>query len=121
MRKINIENKFSLFTEYWTPKIIAQSNGQYVKIAKGKGEVVWHKHPDEDELFIVFKGRLTIQLKGQNITLNQGEMAVVPKGVSHCPVAKDETHFMMIEPQSTTHTGDIQSDLTVSIDDQVWI
>ncbi|QKJ23574.1 cupin domain-containing protein [Poseidonibacter lekithochrous] len=119
--KINIKEKFSLFSEEWTPKIITQSNGQLVKIAKGSGELVWHKHVNEDELFIVFKGELTLQLKTENIVLSEGEMYVVPKGVEHCPIAKDDTHFMMIEPASTAHTGDLESDVTVSSNNQEWI
>jgi len=121
MNKINISEKFELFTEEWTPKIIAESNGQLVKIAKGSGELVWHKHEHEDELFIVFKGQLTLQLKAGNVILNAGEMYVVPKGVEHCPKAQPDTHFMMIEPSSTAHTGEINSEVTVSSDEQAWI
>ncbi|MCL1139174.1 cupin domain-containing protein [Shewanella pneumatophori] len=121
MKKINIADKFNLFTEEWTPKVIAKSNGQLVKIAKGSGELVWHKHDNEDELFLVFKGQLTLQLRTGNIVLNPGEMYVVPKGVEHCPKAQDNTHFLMVEPASTAHTGDTQSELTVSSDEQKWI
>jgi len=121
MHKINIGDKFNLFTEVWTPKVIAESNGQLVKIAKGSGELVWHKHDQEDELFIVFKGQLTLQLRSDNIVLNSGEMYVVPKGVEHCPKAEPDTHFMMIEPSSTAHTGEIQSELTVSSEQQEWL
>ena len=121
MHKINISDKFNLFTEEWTPKIIAESNGQLVKIAKGSGELVWHKHDQEDELFIVFKGQLTLQLRSGDIVLNAGEMYVVPKGVEHCPKAEQGTHFMMIEPSSTAHTGETQSELTVSSEQQEWI
>lgn len=121
MKKINIKEKFDLFTQQWTPKIIAQSNGQLVKIAKGSGELVWHKHDNEDELFIVFKGQLTLQLKSGNVVLNTGEMYVVPKGVEHCPIAQTDTHFMMIEPASTAHTGELQSEVTVSSESQEWI
>jgi quercetin dioxygenase-like cupin family protein len=121
MHKINIGDKFNLFTEEWTPKVIAESNGQLVKIAKGSGELVWHKHDQEDELFIVFKGQLTLQLRSGDIVLNAGEMYVVPKGVEHCPKAEPETHFMMVEPSSTAHTGETQSELTVSSEQQEWI
>lgn len=120
-KKVNIANKFELFSECWTPKIIAESNGQLVKIAKGNGELVWHKHDDEDELFIVFKGKLTLQLRTENIELNSGEMFVVPKGVEHCPIAEPDTHFMMIEPASTAHTGEEQSSITVAQEQQEWI
>jgi quercetin dioxygenase-like cupin family protein len=121
MNKINIGDKFELFTEEWTPKVIAESNGQLVKIAKGSGELVWHKHDNEDELFIVFKGQLILQLRARDIVLNVGEMYVVPKGVEHCPKAQPDTHFMMIEPSSTAHTGEIQSKRTVSAAEQEWI
>jgi quercetin dioxygenase-like cupin family protein len=121
MEKININEKFDLFNDEWTPKIIAESNGQLVKIAKGSGELVWHKHENEDELFIVFKGQLTLQLRQGDIVLNSGEMFVVPKGVEHCPIAQPDTHFMMIEPASTAHTGELQSEITVSSDRQEYI
>lgn len=121
MNKISISDKFELFTEEWTPKIIAETNGQLVKIAKGSGELVWHKHDNEDELFMVFKGQLTLQLKAGNVVLNSGEMYVVPKGVEHCPKAQADTHFMMIEPSSTAHTGETVSDITVSSEQQEWI
>ncbi len=121
MNKININEKFGLFTEEWTPKILAKSNGQLVKIAKGSGELVWHKHDNEDELFIVFKGQLTLQLRNENIVLNAGEMYVVSRGIEHCPVAEPDTHFMMIEPSSTAHTGHHQSKATVSLEQQEWI
>ncbi|PSW61892.1 cupin domain-containing protein [Photobacterium kishitanii] len=121
MSRININEKFALFDEQWTPKIIAESNGQLVKIAKGSGELVWHKHDNEDELFIVFKGQLTLKLQAGNIVLNPGEMYIVPKGIEHCPVAKPDTHFMMIEPASTAHTGEIETTITISQNKQEWI
>ncbi len=121
MNKINISEKFGLFSDEWTPKILAESNGQLVKIAKGTGELVWHTHDNEDELFIVFKGQLTLQLRNEDIVLNAGEMYVVPKGVEHCPKAEPDTHFMMVEPSSTAHTGELQSEVTVSSDKQEWI
>ncbi|QHC50015.1 cupin domain-containing protein [Billgrantia tianxiuensis] len=121
MKKISIGEKFGLFHEEWTPKIIAETNGQLVKLAKGSGELVWHKHENEDELFIVFKGQLTIQMHEGDVTLGPNEMFVVPKGVEHCPLAEPGTHFMMIEPGSTAHTGDLKTDVTVSAEDQEWI
>lgn len=121
MSKINLAEKFSKFSEHWTPKIIAESNNQLVKIAKGDGELVWHKHDNEDELFIVFKGQLTLQMKEGDIVLNPGEMYVVPKGVEHCPKAIPDTHFLMVEPASTAHTGSVESELTVATEQQQWI
>jgi mannose-6-phosphate isomerase-like protein (cupin superfamily) len=121
MNKIIISEKFAMFTEEWTPKIIAESNGQLVKLAKGNGKLVWHSHENEDELFIVFKGVLTLQLRDKNVVLNAGEMYVVKKGVEHCPMAEADTHFMMIEPADTAHTGILESDITVSPEKQEWI
>lgn len=121
MDKIIISDKFTLFEEEWTPKIIAESNGQLVKIAKGSGELVWHSHENEDELFLVFKGQLTIKLRNKEVKLNPGEMFVVEKGTEHCPLAEPDTHFMMIEPKSTKHTGNDETDVTVSTEKQAWI
>lgn len=121
VNKINIAEKFSLFDETWTPKIIAESNGQLVKIAKGEGQLVWHSHEHEDELFIVFKGKLTLKMKAGDVTLLPGEMFIVPKGVEHCPHADDDTHFMMIEPASTAHTGTTASSQTVDFSHQEWL
>ena len=121
MQKINVAEKFSLFNDLWTPKIIAESNGQLVKLAKGSGEMVWHSHENEDELFLVFKGQLTIKLRTRDVVLSPGEMFVVPKGIEHCPQAEEDTHFMMIEPGSTQHTGESKSEITVAVEDQVWI
>ena len=121
MSKINLQEKFALFDDIWSPKVVGESNGQLVKIAKGDGELVWHKHDNEDELFLVIKGKLTLQLRDQNIELNPGEIYIVPKGVEHCPVAEPNTHFLMIEPATTKHTGEHKLDLTVAAEDQSWI
>ena len=121
MKKITVTEKFSLFDEEWTPKIVAESNGQLVKLAKGSGELVWHSHENEDELFLVFKGQLTIKLRDGNVVLRSGEMLVVPKGVEHCPLAEPDTHFMMIEPATTEHTGKNKTDVTVAVEKQEWI
>ncbi|WP_070971400.1 cupin domain-containing protein [Vibrio sonorensis] len=121
MSKINIKEKFQKVTSLWFPHIIAESNGQLVKIAKGEGELVWHSHENEDELFIVFKGKLTLKLRDREIELEPGEMYVVPKGVEHCPVAEQETHFMMIEPAATKHTGNQEKEITVASENQPWI
>lgn len=120
-QKVNIAQKFTLFNEHFTPKIIGESNGQYVKIAKVRGEFVWHSHAAEDELFLVFKGVLTIEFRDGAVHLSEGEMLVVPKGVEHRTLASEETYIMMIEPKSTAHSGTVQSDLTVPTEEQVWI
>ena len=120
MKKINIAEKFALFDDTWSPKIIAAANGQLVKLAKGSGEFVWHEHANEDEVFIVFKGRLTLHFRDEEITLEPGEMFVVPKGMEHLPVAEPDTHILLIEPASTAHTGEVESSVTVALADQHW-
>lgn len=119
--KINLEQKLGLFHEHWTPKIIAQSNGQLVKLAKAKGTMVWHTHDNEDELFLVLRGTLTIELRDRTINLDAGELFVVPRGVEHRTQATEQAEFLMIEPESTAHTGNIQCEQTVELKDQEWI
>ncbi len=109
---ININDKLDLFHETWTPKIIAQLNGQQVKLAKLHGEFVWHNHADEDELFYVIKGVLVIRFRESEVTLHPGEMIVVPAGVDHLPIAQEEVHVMLIEPAAIKHTGNVQHELT---------
>jgi len=104
--KINLESKYSQIDAYWDPKIIAELNGQHVKLAKVKGEFVWHKHDDEDELFHVIKGELEIHFRDRVEILQPGEMIVVLRGVEHKPVAKEEVHIMLFEPATTVNTGD---------------
>jgi len=113
MNAINLNNKFSLFNDLWNPRVIAELNGQQVKIAKVKGEFVWHDHKDEDELFFIIKGTLKIAFKDRIVALNAGEMLVVPKGVEHKPIAEEEVWLMLFEPNNIKHTGDTKSDLTV--------
>lgn len=112
MNTINLKDKFNLFNEYWTPKILGDLNDSYVKIAKLKGEFVWHKHDNEDELFLIIKGNLTIKLRDRDIYLKEGEFVIIPKGVEHLPIADEEVHVVLIEPKTTGHTGDVTSDLT---------
>lgn len=119
MKKVNLAEKFNLFNEYWSPRIVSELNGQYVKLAKFKGEFIWHSHANEDELFLVVKGTLRIELRDGSITLNEGEFYIVPKGVEHKPVADEEAHIMLLEPKSTEQTGGSESDLLV--DNQPWI
>jgi len=103
---INLSKKFASFSEHWSPKIVADYNGNDVYLAKVKGEFVWHSHPDTDDFFLVLKGKLTIQMRDGDVVLEPGEMYVVPKGVEHCPRADEETHVMLIEPAGTPNTGD---------------
>lgn len=111
---INLAEKFSKITRYWTPGIIAELNNQYVKLAKAKGELVWHAHAAEDELFLVINGRFTLRFRdGNTVTMGPGEMYVVPRGVEHLPVADEEAHVLVFEPKSTNHTGDVRCEQTV--------
>ena len=119
MPKVNLAEKFNLIKEYWSPKIAGQLNGQYVKLARLKGEFVWHQHPDEDELFLVIKGNLTIQLRDGDVALGEGEFFIVPAGVEHRPVALEEVHVLLLEPISTLNTGNVTDERTVT--DLEWI
>ncbi|VVC75557.1 3-hydroxyanthranilate 3,4-dioxygenase [Aquicella siphonis] len=112
MQKVNVKNKFDLFQDYWSPKVVGDLNDSHIKLAKLKGEFAWHKHDNEDELFYVIKGRLLIRLRGEDIYLNEGEFVVIPKGVEHLPVAENEVHVMLIEPKSTLNTGDVLNEFT---------
>ncbi len=104
--KINLANKLAAFSDYWSPRTIAQLNDSDVMLVKVKGEFVWHKHDDTDDFFLVLKGILDIQMRDRTVTLGPGEMYIVPKGVEHCPVAKEEVHLLLIEPTGTPNTGD---------------
>lgn len=103
---VNLATKLSLFSDYWSPKIIGEYNGNDLMVVKVKGEFVWHSHPDTDDFFMVLKGRLTIRLRDRDVHLSEGDMYVVPKGIEHCPVAEDECHLLLIEPHGTPNTGD---------------
>ena len=113
MDVINIQEKFDLFQDQWSPKVIGELNGQQILLAKIQGEFVFHKHDDEDELFMVMKGQLKLELRDRTVVVNPGEFFTVPRGVEHKPVAKEETHLLLFEPLSTKHTGDVQADITV--------
>lgn len=120
IQKIVLKDKLSLFTEHWSPKIIAELNGQQVKVAKLKGEFVWHKHDEEDELFLVLKGKLKIELRDRVIDLNEGEFVVIPRGIEHKPVASIEVEVLLFEPKSTLNTGNQKdSDFTKSSLDSI--
>ena len=113
MDKINLTEKFSRIREFWTPGIIGQLNDAYVKLAKLKGEFIWHRHDAEDELFFVVSGRLLLRFRDRDVWVEEGELLIVPKGVEHMPVAQEEVHLMLIEPKTTVNTGDERSDRTV--------
>lgn len=111
---INIAKKLSLFDATWTPKIIGELNGQQVKLAKLQGELMWHAHADEDELFLVLDGELTIQMRDHEVHLKKGEMYIVPKGVEHNPVAERGASVLLFEPAQTKHTGEHITERTVT-------
>jgi len=116
---LNFAAELAHVTEYWTPRIVGQVNDQYIKVAKLLGELVWHDHADEDEMFLVVYGRLVIQLEGRDdVVLGPGEAFVVPRGVQHNPVAAEEVGIVLIETVTTKHTGDVVSERTVSLDRQ---
>lgn len=112
MDKVNLAEKFALFSDYWSPKIAGELNDSYIKLAKFKGEFTWHHHENEDELFLVVKGKLTIKLRDKDIHLSPGEFVIIPKGVEHKPVAQEEAHVILLEPKSTLNTGNVNNELT---------
>lgn len=112
MKKVNLAEKFSKFSEHWSPKIAGELNGQHVKLVKLNGEFVWHKHDHEDEMFFVIEGVLKIEFRDQTVTLNKDEFLVIPKGIEHKPVAENEVLVMLFEPASTINTGDTEGELT---------
>jgi len=114
MEKVNLADKLSLFSEHWIPRIVGELNGQQVKLAKLEGEFVWHHHESEDELFLVLKGRLVIELRDREIALEPGEFFIVPRGVEHRPVASEEVHVLLFEPASTRNTGNLVNERTVT-------
>ena len=116
---INFQEKFTKFSEHWSPRIIAQMNDYHFKIVKIEGEFVWHDHPETDEVFIILKGQLEIQFRDGKVILKEGEMFVVPKGLEHKPVAQQECHILLVEPAGTVNTGDVVNERTAAND--VWI
>lgn len=112
--KVNLSEKLAAVNDYWSPKIIGELNNQHVKIARLKGSFVWHRHENEDELFMVVKGKLKIHLKDKTVHLNEGEFFIVPKGVEHKPVADEEVHVLLFEPAETLNTGNVKNEMTIS-------
>lgn len=119
MDKVSLSQKLSLFSEHWRPHIVGELNGQHVKLAKFKGEFLWHHHEHEDELFLVIKGRLTIEFRDREIILEPGEFLIVPKGVEHKPVADEEVHALLFEPVATLNTGNIRNERTLEALDRI--
>jgi len=119
MKKINLKEKLSKFSDHWSPKIIAEMNDYQFKLVKIKGDFVWHNHADTDEAFIVVEGKMKIEFENETVELNEGEMYVVPKGVEHKPRAETECKIMLVEPRGVVNTGNTEGDLTAS--DDVWV
>jgi mannose-6-phosphate isomerase-like protein (cupin superfamily) len=113
MHTITLNEKFNQINDLWKPRVIAELNGQQVKISKVKGEFVWHDHKNEDELFFIIKGTLKMMFRDKTVEVKEGEMIVVPMGVEHKPIADEEVWMMLFEPNNIKHTGDVVSDLTV--------
>jgi len=113
INKVDLKEKFSLFNEHWQPRIAGELNGQYVKLAKLKGEFIWHQHENEDELFMVIKGKLKIKLRDNEIDLDEGQFFIIPRGVEHLPVAEEEVHVMLFEPKTVLNTGDRKNEKTL--------
>lgn len=118
VEKIDLSEKFGLFSEQWSPKIVAEVNDVEVRLAKLEGEFVWHAHENEDEMFLVVRGDLTIRLRDGEVTLGEGQMVVVPRGVEHLPVAEKEVHVLVLTPKSTVNTGDTGGERTKAAE---WI
>jgi mannose-6-phosphate isomerase-like protein (cupin superfamily) len=115
---VDLSQKFSLFSDPWHPRIVGELNDSYVKLARLKGEFVWHQHDNEDELFLVVHGTLVIKLRDRDLTIREGQFVIIPKGVEHLPVAEQEVLVMLLEPKSTLNTGDVRNERTVEPD---WI
>ena len=114
MEKINLQEKFSLFSDYWNPRIIGEVNECHVKAVKLKGEFLWHHHEREDELFLVVRGALRMKFRDHETLVREGEFIIVPRGVEHLPVADDEVHIVLIEPKTTLNTGNITNERTAA-------
>ena len=113
MSVINVEEKFKLFSDLWSPKKVGELNGQQILLAKIKGEFIWHAHEHEDELFMIIKGSLMIEFRDKKIELNEGEIYIIPRGVEHKPIAQEEVHVLLFEPLDIKHTGNVMADVTV--------
>ena len=117
--KVNVAEKLSLFDEHWSPKTVGELNGQHVKLVKLLGEFVWHHHDEEDEMFLVIDGRFRMEFRDREVWIEEGEFIVVPRGVEHRPVAKDEASVMLFEPASTLNTGNVTGSITVAEMDRI--
>jgi len=119
MDKVNLSEKFSVFSSHWDPKVVGELNGQHVKLVKFQGSFVWHRHENEDELFLVHKGRFTMEFRDRSVPVEEGEFIIVPRNTEHRPVADQEAHVLLLEPATTLNTGDVQNELTVGAPERI--
>ena len=117
MNKVNINEKMALFDELWSPKVVGELNGQYIKVVKFEGEYVWHAHANEDEMFLVVKGGMDLHFRDKVVVLSEGEFCIVPRGMEHKPVANELCHALLFEPATTCNTGIVDNDYTIDPDD----
>src|SRR5919107_6070657 len=115
LEKVSLSEKFGLFDEHWSPKIAGEVNDSYVKLVKFQGDFVWHKHDEEDEMFLVVKGSITIRLRDGDVQLGEGEFLIIPRGVEHKPYAEEEAHVLLFEPKTVLNTGDVVNERTRSV------
>jgi mannose-6-phosphate isomerase-like protein (cupin superfamily) len=119
LEKVNLSDKFRLFDEHWSPKIAGEVNDSYVKLVKFQGDFVWHKHEEEDEMFLVVKGSINIKLRDGDVRLGEGEFVIIPRGVEHMPVAEEEAHVLLFEPKTVLNTGDVRDERTREVLERV--
>ena len=119
MEKVNLAEKLKLFQDHWNPRIVGEVNDCHVKLVKFKGEFVWHHHDDEDEMFLVIKGRFLMRLEDRDIQVEEGEFVIIPRGVEHMPVADEEVEVLLIEPKTTLNTGNLTNERTVEVLQQI--
>lgn len=119
MKKVNLSEKFSQIQEHWSPKVAGRLNGQAVKLAKIKGEFIWHHHEEEDEMFLVVKGQLKMEFRDKTVLVNEGEFIIIPKGVEHRPVAEEEAHIILFEPEGTLNTGNLENERTKNVLEEI--
>jgi mannose-6-phosphate isomerase-like protein (cupin superfamily) len=119
MEKVNLAEKFKLFQDYWSPKIVGELNECYLKVVKLKGDFIWHHHDLEDEMFLVIKGRLVMKLPDRDVQLEEGEFIIIPRGVEHMPLADEEVEVLLIEPKTTLNTGNVKNSRTVEVLEEI--
>jgi mannose-6-phosphate isomerase-like protein (cupin superfamily) len=119
MEKVNIHSKFQKIKDYWNPRIVGELNDQHLKLVKVKGKFLWHKHDNEDEMFIVWKGLLQVELPDKTIEMNEGEFIIIPKGTRHRTIAHTEAHLLLFEPAGTINTGDEHTDMTIKTPEKI--